>query len=283
MTLELLAPAKLTLSLRVLGVRDDGFHELDALTVSIDAPCDALTVEPGPPGIRLSVSGPASAGVPNDDDNLVAHAALAVLPDDEGLEIGLHKQIPPGSGLGGGSSDAAAVLRVCADTYGLDPEVVAEAAAAVGSDIPFCLQQAPAWMRGRGEIIDPVALPEALRVLVVVPPFSISTARGLPGLGRAGRPPQHPGDPGAGAGGLPAGRARERPRAGGRAGRAPAGPVPGCPGSGGRGAGRCWRAVGRRAGSRSRTRRMAAAAARVEAALGLPAHLGTTLPTAGGG
>jgi 4-diphosphocytidyl-2-C-methyl-D-erythritol kinase len=174
-TTELVAPAKLTLALRVLGVRDDGFHALDALTVSVDAPADALTIEPGPEGIRLAVSGPASEGVPNDDDNLVAHAALAVLPDGVGLEIGLRKEIPPGSGLGGGSSDAAAVLRYCAECYGLDPEILAEAAAAVGSDIPFCLQQQPAWMRGRGEVIDPVAMPEPLLVLIVVPPFSIST------------------------------------------------------------------------------------------------------------
>ncbi len=156
MTAELAAPAKLTLSLRVLGVRDDGFHVLDALTVSVDAPCDTLTIEPGPPGVHLSVRGPASAGVPDDADNLVALAALAVLPDDEGLEIGLHKQIPPGSGLGGGSSDAAAALRYCADRYALDPEIVAGAAAAVGSDIPFCVQQRPAWMRGAARSSTPL-------------------------------------------------------------------------------------------------------------------------------
>lgn len=174
-TLELLAPAKLTLTLRVLGTRSDGFHDLEALTVSVDVPYDALTVEPGPPGIRLDVSGPAARGVPAGDDNLVARAARAVLPDGEGLVVGLRKQIPPGSGLGGGSSDAAAVLRVCGDTYGLDPQTVADAAAAVGSDVPFCLHRRPAWMRGRGEVIDPVTLAEPLHVLVVVPPFSIET------------------------------------------------------------------------------------------------------------
>jgi 4-diphosphocytidyl-2-C-methyl-D-erythritol kinase len=159
MTPELLAPAKLTLTLRVLGVRADGFHDLEALTVSVDRPCDSLTIAPGPPGIRLSVSGPASEGVPNDDDNLVAHAALAVLPEKEGLEIALRKVVPSGAGLGGGSSDAAAALRYCRDRYGLDPDVVVEAAAAVGSDIPFCVFGRPA----------------RLPVLIVVPPFSIST------------------------------------------------------------------------------------------------------------
>lgn len=175
MTLELLAPAKLTLSLRVLGARNDGYHALEALTVSIDTPYDALRVEPGPPGVRLKVTGPAADGVPADDANLVVRAARAVLPDGAGLDIHLRKQIRPGAGLGGGSSDAAAVLRVCAETYGLDPGTVAEAAAAIGSDVPFCLHQAPAWMRGRGEVIDPVALAEPLRVLVVVPRFPIST------------------------------------------------------------------------------------------------------------
>lgn len=175
MTLELRAPAKLTLSLRVLGTRPDGFHELEALTVSVDVPADALTIEPGPPGVRLEVSGPTAAGVPDDDDNLVMKAARAVLPDGEGIVVRLAKQIPPGSGLGGGSSDAAAVLRFCEVTYGLDPDSVAAAAASIGSDVPFCLHRGPAWMRGRGEIIDPVSLPSPLHVLIVVPPFSIAT------------------------------------------------------------------------------------------------------------
>ncbi|MGZ4756379.1 MAG: 4-(cytidine 5'-diphospho)-2-C-methyl-D-erythritol kinase [Acidimicrobiia bacterium] len=175
-SLELLAPAKLTLSLRILGTRADGFHDLEALTVSVDVPYDALTVRPGAPGVVLEVSGPAAAGVPTGDENLAVRAARAVLPDGAGLVIGLRKQIPPGSGLGGGSSDAAAVLRVCADTYELAPAVVAATAAEIGSDVPFCLHRDPAWMRGRGEIIDPVPLPTALRVLIVVPPFPISTA-----------------------------------------------------------------------------------------------------------
>lgn len=175
MTLELIAPAKLTLSLRVLGTRADGFHELEALTVSVDVPADAITIEAGPPGVRLELSGPAAVGVPDDGENLVVRAARSVLPDGEGLVLRLRKQIPPGSGLGGGSSDGAAVLRACADTYGLAPDVVAAAAATIGSDVPFCLHGGPAWMRGRGEVIDPVTLPAPLHVLIVAPPFSIAT------------------------------------------------------------------------------------------------------------
>ncbi len=175
MTKELLAPAKLTLSLRVLGTRPDGFHDLEALTVSIDTPYDTLAIEPGPPGVRLEVTGPAAAGVPNGDENLVARAAQAVLPDGAGLQIRLRKHIPSGAGLGGGSSDAAAVLHVCADRFGIRPEVVAQVAAGLGSDVPFCLHGGPAWMRGRGEVIEALTLP-AIGVLVVVPPFAIETA-----------------------------------------------------------------------------------------------------------
>src|SRR5262245_22155992 len=104
------APAKLTLTLRVLGVRDDGFHALEALTVAIDPPGDTLTVDAAPGGITLTVDGPAGADVPTDENNLVVRAARAVLPDDVGLRIALHKEIPAGAGLGGGSSDAGAVL-----------------------------------------------------------------------------------------------------------------------------------------------------------------------------
>jgi 4-diphosphocytidyl-2-C-methyl-D-erythritol kinase len=196
-TVELLAPAKLTLTLHVLGARADGFHDLEALTVSIDTPYDTVAVEAARSGVRLEVSGPAASGVPVDDGNLVTRAARAVLPDDEGLLVRLRKQIPPGAGLGGGSADAAAVLRICADRFALDPASVAAAAAAIGSDVPFCLHRAPAWMRGRGEIIDPVALAGPLRVLIVVPPFSIGTAAvyrawdelGGPRHGRAIAPP----------------------------------------------------------------------------------------------
>jgi 4-diphosphocytidyl-2-C-methyl-D-erythritol kinase len=176
-TVELRAPAKLTLTLRVLGARADGFHELEALTVSIDTPYDTLAVESGPAGVRLDVTGPTAAGVPEGEENLVVRAAKSVLPDGAGLRVRLRKQIPSGAGLGGGSSDAAAVLRVCAQTHGLAAEVVEHAAAAVGSDVPFCLHGGPAWMRGRGERIEPLTLPDAVRVLVVVPPFAIGTAR----------------------------------------------------------------------------------------------------------
>ncbi|MBM3674422.1 MAG: 4-(cytidine 5'-diphospho)-2-C-methyl-D-erythritol kinase [Actinobacteria bacterium] len=171
----ILAPAKLTLSLRILGLRDDGFHALEALTVSVSEPADTLVVAEADPGtVALAVSG-VTADLPVDDTNLVVRAVRAVLPDGLGLRIALHKVIPPGAGLGGGSSDAGAVLRTLRDRFGVDPERVAQAGAALGSDIPFCVSGTPAWMRGRGEVLDPVALRGALAVVVVKPPFALHT------------------------------------------------------------------------------------------------------------
>ena len=192
-----LAPAKLTLSLRILGTRPDGFHELEALTVSIDSPADRLTFAAAPAGdVRLALSG-TTDDVPAGPDNLVVRAARAVLPRAAGVSIALHKQIPPGAGLGGGSSDAACALRELGAQHGLDPGVVARAAAKLGSDVPFCLHGSPAWMRGRGELLEPVELTEAVHVLVVVPPFGLSTPAvyrawdelGGPRAGRVVAPP----------------------------------------------------------------------------------------------
>lgn len=173
--LALTAPAKLTLTLRVTGVRADGFHELEALTVSVSAPFDDVMVADAPPGtVGLTVTG-RTDDVPTDESNLVVRAARAVLPPDTGAHISLHKRIPPGAGLGGGSADAGVVLRALRDRHGLDPGLVAQAAADLGSDIPFCVHGGPAWMRGRGEILEPVEIPGPLAVLVVVPPFALHT------------------------------------------------------------------------------------------------------------
>jgi len=172
---RLLAPAKLTLALRVTGVRADGFHELEALTVSLSAPADDVEITEAPPGtVELDLRG-VTDDVPADDSNLVVRAARAVLPPEAGVRITLHKRIRPGAGLGGGSADAGVVLRALRDRHGLDPGVVEQAAADLGSDIPFCLHGGPAWMRGRGEQLEPVTLPAPLTVVVVVPPFALHT------------------------------------------------------------------------------------------------------------
>lgn len=188
------APAKLTLSLRVLGTRPDGYHELDALAVALAEPADhvAVTVEPGS---RLAGSvgtagaaGEAGAvvlelhgrteGVPPGEENLVVRAARAVVaagrPSGRVL-IRLTKAVPPGSGLGGGSSDAAAVLAALGATAGVPRARLLELAAELGSDVPACLHGGPVIMRGRGEVVRPVALAGPLAVLVVVPRLALST------------------------------------------------------------------------------------------------------------
>ena len=120
-SVAMVAPAKLTLTLRVLGTRPDGFHALDALTVCVSAPADRVAIagETGP-GVRLVVTG-ADTGVPTGDDNLVVRAAklfLATTKIKAGIAINLEKQIPHGAGLGVGSSDAATTLLGLNELFG---------------------------------------------------------------------------------------------------------------------------------------------------------------------
>ena len=172
---RVLAPAKLTLSLRVLGTRPDGFHELEALTVMIAAPCDTLVLASAPAGVvQLTVVG-GGADVPHGEENLVVRAARAALPGDAGVSIELSKIIPSGAGLGGGSADAAAVLRVLGDWFALDDARVMAVAASLGSDVPVCVRGAPVMMRGRGERVDPVELAGELHVVVATPPYPLAT------------------------------------------------------------------------------------------------------------
>jgi len=137
-----LAPAKLTLRLRVTGVRPDGYHELDAEMVTVDL-ADELRFDEGSDG--LEVAGPAARGVPTDDGNLVRRALVAV---GRRARVRLHKRIPAGAGLGGGSADAAAVLRWA----GIDD---VDVAARLGADVPFCLRGGRARVRGVGEVVEP--------------------------------------------------------------------------------------------------------------------------------
>jgi 4-diphosphocytidyl-2-C-methyl-D-erythritol kinase len=157
----LTAPAKLTWSLRITGVRADGFHLLDAEMVTLDL-ADELTITPGGSGIE--VVGPYAAGVPTDDRNLVARALARA---GVAATVRLDKRIPHGGGLGGGSADAAAVLRWAGLT---DPD----AAARLGADIPFCLVGGRARVTGIGDVVDRLPF-ERRTVTLVVPPFGVST------------------------------------------------------------------------------------------------------------
>ncbi len=157
----LLAPAKLTLELRVTGVRSDGYHLIDAEMVTLDW-TDVLTITPG--GTGLSADGPFAAGMPLDHTNLVAKALRLAGHD---AAVHLRKNIPHGGGLGGGSADAAAVLRWAGYT-----DVVG--ASRLGADVSFCLVGGRARVRGIGEIVEPLE-PQSLDVTLVIPPIAVST------------------------------------------------------------------------------------------------------------
>jgi 4-diphosphocytidyl-2-C-methyl-D-erythritol kinase len=156
------ALAKLTVSLRIVGRRADGYHLLDAEMVTIDL-SDRLDFLPGS---GLSVAGPAAAGVPVDDGNLVSRAMVAV---GRTAEVHVEKRIPAGGGLGGGSADAAAVLRWagCADLA---------VAASLGADVPFCLVGGRARVTGVGENLEPLPFTGGEPFTLLTPPFGVSTA-----------------------------------------------------------------------------------------------------------
>ena len=175
---------KLNLSLRVRGRRADGFHDLESLVVSLGQPHDVLEAfaVPAPGGVRVEVSGvEVGEDVPSDHRNLAFIAAEKLLVragrSGHGVRLVLRKHIPAGGGLGGGSADAAAALLAVRHLLDVDVDDagVLEIAAEVGSDVPFCLRGGAAWMRGRGEIVDPVAVPTGLAFVVAIPPFRLST------------------------------------------------------------------------------------------------------------
>ena len=153
------APAKLTRTLRVTGVRDDGYHLIDAEMVSLDL-TDTLTFAEGD-GLAIEGRG---ADVPDDAHNLVVRALQAV---GRTAHVTVDKRIPAGAGLGGGSADAAAVLR-WADVTDLDVAV------RLGADVPFCLVGGRARVTGIGEEVDPLPF-EAVTFTLLTPPLHCST------------------------------------------------------------------------------------------------------------
>lgn len=158
------APAKINLSLHVTGQRPDGYHLLDSLVAFADVG-DRLTARAAP-GLSLAVTGPMAAGVPVDGSNLVLKAALALGVANPGASLTLEKHLPAAAGIGGGSSDAAAALRVLSDLWNValpDPAAVL----ALGADVPVCLRDGACRMQGLGEVLSEVpALPEVPAVLV---------------------------------------------------------------------------------------------------------------------
>jgi 4-diphosphocytidyl-2-C-methyl-D-erythritol kinase len=154
----------------VIGRRPDGYHELDSLVVFARF-ADRLSFVPGP-ALRLTLRGPTAGAIEPDSDNLVLRAAQALAERAPSLRLGhftLDKHLPVAAGLGGGSADAAAALRLLAraNRIALDDPRLADAARATGADVPVCLDPRPRRMRGIGEILsEPLALPKLPAVLV---------------------------------------------------------------------------------------------------------------------
>lgn len=161
--LEMAAHAKLNVFLRVLGRRDDGYHDVETLLLPISV-ADDVTVESADE-LTLSLDGPAAEGVPADDTNIALRAARALAAEaggarPPGARISIHKRIPVAAGLGGGSADAATTLLLLDELWGtgIGRDALARVAAEVGSDVPAMLFGEPAYVRGRGEIVEPVLL-----------------------------------------------------------------------------------------------------------------------------
>jgi len=172
------APAKVNLSLRVLRRRTDGYHDLDTLFQAIDL-YDEVEVELVGGGVSLSVERAADLGP--EESNLAHRAASAFIEAagaETGVRVRLTKHIPVGAGLGGGSSDAAAVLRcLSALIPGVGASRLAEIGAVLGSDVPFFLGESPlARGRGRGELLQPLDPLPPTDLVLVSPPVRVSTA-----------------------------------------------------------------------------------------------------------
>jgi 4-diphosphocytidyl-2-C-methyl-D-erythritol kinase len=193
------APAKINLTLHVLGRRADGYHDLESLVVFAGTG-DDLRLEPGPVW-ALQVSGPTAPLAGNEADNLVLKAARLLADRVENLRGGtfhLTKRLPVAAGIGGGSSDAAAALRLLARLNGLplSHPSLREAARLTGADVPVCLEPRARMMRGAGEKLGPaLPLPRLFAVLVnprvpVETPAVFRTLGLQPGQGLPG--PQHP-------------------------------------------------------------------------------------------
>ncbi len=187
------APAKINLTLAVLGRRADHFHEIESWVIPIDW-CDRLTFDPASE-LSLRVAGPASQA-PSDESNLVWQAATklaraaGITPQ---VGITLHKNLPAGAGLGGGSSDAAATLLALNDLWALQwpIERLRPIAAELGSDVSLFLSPGPAVVRGRGEQVETLSNELCVWLALIVPSFAVSTARvygAWAGQARAGAP-----------------------------------------------------------------------------------------------
>lgn len=177
--MQIAAPAKINLNLRVLGRNGaTGYHDIETWMVPVTL-ADELRVEVREaPGIALTCSDPE---LDNGSGNLAWKAADLFLRETKhpcGAAIELHKHIPHGAGLGGGSSDAAAVLKALNEQAGrpLDEAALENLGARLGSDVSFFIRAQASMARGRGELLEPRPLPQPLDLLLIKPPFAVETA-----------------------------------------------------------------------------------------------------------
>src|SRR5215470_2715447 len=185
------APAKVNLTLRVLGRRADGYHDIESL-VAFAGVGDELGFTPGG-ALALAVSGPTARASGEVADNLVLKAARALAERVPGLQTGhfsLSKRLPVAAGLGGGSADAAAALRLLAraNRIALDDTRLADAARATGADVPVCLDPRARVMRGIGEVLSPPINLPPLPTVLVNPGVPLATKDVFAAFARMGSP-----------------------------------------------------------------------------------------------
>jgi 4-diphosphocytidyl-2-C-methyl-D-erythritol kinase len=176
--MQVSAPAKINLFLKVLRRRLDGFHEIETFISPISV-CDQIKIDKNKRGQGISFRCD-DPSVPRGGENLIVRAAnafFAATQTKPAVSIVLKKKIPHGAGLGGGSSDAAAVLLALNQLFAtkLSREKLAKLGSTIGSDVPFFIFESAAICTGRGEIVTPRKLTEQLSILLVKPDFGVST------------------------------------------------------------------------------------------------------------
>lgn len=168
------AYAKINWSLDITGICENGYHLLDMVMQKIDL-CDELIINKAP-SLSLCIEG--NTSLPADNDNLVLRAAnLLRKKDQQGALIRLIKRIPTGAGLGGGSADAAAILLALNEMWELnyDLQTLSAMALSLGADVPYCLTDKPARVKGIGEVIEPFFAVKQFDIVIVKPEASLST------------------------------------------------------------------------------------------------------------
>lgn len=195
--LSLPCPAKINLFLEIQGRRPDGFHEVGTLLQALETG-DTLSAEPWD---SIAIEG-AEGLTPHPGDNLIARAAVLLktrnpdrVPAGAGVRFTLQKRLPAGGGLGGGSSNAAAALRLADAVWRLETpaEELRALGAELGSDVPFFLSTPAAFAEGRGERLAPAPAPYPFHVVVATPRCHVETAWAYRQLGQPGRPGRSPG------------------------------------------------------------------------------------------